>query len=235
MEMDYSKQCDVVVSDSLCGAVKELVSNIKRRPFFYNFVDLTVGGTDEPSINGHTIFNEWYISNRLDSLATNTPDIEIGFYVTGRELEQFMALPNHKLYRYSEPFGKEGWCTVSCGEDVEKAAYLFSEFVQMVWKADKSLTYTCPAITYLDSVERFEIDLKYTDFSEREALTLISDYNKLAGRFDYPVLTVSGGMLKGTFLGLEPSGWYFARPRVKHRRMKRRFERFVELFDGENQ
>lgn len=214
-QSDYVRRSDVKMLNGLKEVLDAMIASKRIDPMSNIVVTTEDGGY----IDGREYFVDWMIG--VPTNYTNNASITLCFWgKTDEDKKRITKLENASI------FSRKNY---DCGTDTEKAAYLFSEFVRKVWMYDGDVIFENLKFekASLGSVELYLSE----DASKQweELVSLVNDYNALAMKNGYPLLSIDDNqhLFKGSFLSDKKVGSFFSKSAKTHKRMKVNFEKIL--------
>lgn len=212
----YVRSNDVKVLKGLLEALDMLVSSIQTNP--QNTYCIT---TSDGLINGHEFLIDWGLYNAL--VLTNVVNVILQFSFNKTEERKFKSLDNARLYRDDSG----GSYSLEVGDDLDMAAYLFSEVVRKVWSFGGELEFD----SYSEPNKYDDIMLKLSAENTNEISVLVKQYNAEANENGYPALDINTetNVFKGSFPTEKKVGGFLSKSSRIHKKMKANFDKILDL------
>lgn len=216
-QSDYVRRSDVKILDGLREVMDSMIVAKRLDP---STVIMAIT-EDDGYINNHEYCVEWIIGPQCTY--TNNASIILYFwYKKAEEIGRIKQLENAFILSHDE---------IDCGTDIEKAAYLFSEYVRKVWLYDGDVRFESVEIekASFDSVELYLSKDASNQWKELEAL--VNGYNALAKGNGYPMLSMDSNqyIFKGSFPTNKKVGFFLSKSAMTHKKMKAKFKKILSL------
>lgn len=212
----YIRSNDVRVLNGLRDELDMLVGSIQSNP-----QDTYCVTTPDGLIGSHEVFIDWGLYNVL--ALTNVVNVILQFSFTKTEENRFKSLNNAHLYRSDSG----GSYSLEVGNDLDMAAYLFSEVVRKVWSFEGELDFD----SYSEPNRYDDIMLELSDENSNEIFVLVKQYNAEAKMNGYPTLEfdTETNVFKGSFPTEKKVGGFLSKSGRIHKKMKEDFEKILDL------
>jgi hypothetical protein len=212
----YVISSDVKVLKGLRDELDMLVGGIQSNP--QNTYCIT---TADGKIKGHEFLIDWGLYNAL--ALTNIVNVIIQFSFNKTEEMKFKSLDNACLYRSDSG----GGYSLEVGDDLDMAAYLFSEVVRKVWSFEGELEFD----SFSEPNKYDDIKLMLSAENTSEIAVLVKQYNTEAKENGYPSLEIDteNDVFKGSFPMDKKVGGFLSKSGRIHKKMKADFEKILDL------
>lgn len=214
---DYVRRSDVKLLDGLKETMDSMLYNKQSDPSS----NIVVTTAEDGRIDGREIWVDWVIG--VPQQYTNKPTITLYFWgKTPEDKERIKGLENASI------FSQEDY---DCGTNTEKAAYLFSEYVRLVWGFDGEVEFE-EMVFEQANYNAVELYLDKDAFDEwNELCALVKSYNATAKESDYPTLTTDKKqhLFKGSFPTDKKVGGFLSKSGKMHKKLKADFDKIIDL------
>lgn len=208
---DYFKRSDVKLLDGLKETLDSMLCNKQSNPSS----NLMVVTSDINGINGKECGVAWSIN--VSNSYTNKPTITLYFWDdTTENKARIEKLENASIFSQFN---------YDCGVDTEKATYLFSEYVRLVWGFNGEVEFDemeFEKANFYD-VELY-LDKNATDKMKR-LIEMVRNYNALAKENNYPLASIdtTQSIFKGSFPSNKKVGGFLSKEAKVHKKTERCF------------
>lgn len=212
----YVRCNDVKVLNGLREVLDMLVCGIQSNP-----QDTYCITTSDGLINGHEFLIDWGLYNAL--VLTNVVNVILQFSFNKTDEKKFKSLDNARLFRNDSG----GSYSLEVGDDLDMAAYLFSEVVRKVWSFNGELEFD----SFSEPNKYDDITLKLSAENTNEISVLVKQYNAEAKGNGYPALDINTerNIFKGSFPTEKKVGGFLSKSGRIHKKMKANFDKILDL------
>ncbi|WP_300646050.1 hypothetical protein [uncultured Duncaniella sp.] len=213
---DYIKRSDVKLLDGLKETLDSMLYNKQSNPSS----NLMVVTSDINGIGGKECGIAWSIN--VSSTYTNKPTITLYFWDDSAENKaRIKKLENASIFSQFD---------YDCGVDTEKATYLFSEYVRLVWGFNGEVEFDEMEVEKANFYEvEFYLDKEATDKMKR-LIEMVRNYNAIAKENNYPLAAIdtTQSIFKGSFPSNKKIGGFLSKEAKVHKKLNAAFEDIID-------